>query len=255
MNSLFSGLTAAALLFSSASLAQQTITFSRVVDLSHVITPGIPLWPGDPPVEFEAVADFETDGYHLRRFSIGEHSATHMNAPNSFHEGAAGIDAYTPESLVVPAVVIDIRQQAAANADYQLTKADILAWEERFGPITDGSLVILFTGWQEKWGDAAAFFNEDDAGSMHFPGFSGAATEFLLRDRKIAGVGIDTHGVDPGQDEEYATNTQVLAQQGIVLENLTNLQELPAIGTTLVIGLLRLEGGSGSPVSVLAFVP
>jgi kynurenine formamidase len=114
--------------------------------------------------------------------------------------------------------------------------------------------VILYTGWQEKWGNAAAFFNEDATG-MHFPGFSSTATQFLLRDRKIAGVGIDTHGADPGQDEEYATNTQVLAQQGMVLENLTNLQELPATGTTLVIGMLRLAGGSGSPVSVLAFIP
>lgn len=247
------GLTA--VLLAGGALAQNTITFSRVIDLSHVITEDIPLWPRDPPVEFETVAAFDPDGYHLRRFSIGEHSATHMNAPNSFHEGGVGIDAYLPESLVLSAVVIDVRHQAAADADYQLTVEDIRRWEEQHGLIEPGSLVIMFSGWQDKWGDAAAFFGEDEAGGMHFPGFSPATAAYLLEERAVAGVGIDTHGVDPGQDDTYATNTQVLAQQGIVLENLTNLDELPPVGTTVVIGLLRLQEGTGSPVSVLAFVP
>lgn len=234
---------------------QRTITFSRVVDLSHVITTDIPLWPGDPPVELEAVANFDPDGYYLRRFSMGEHSATHMNAPNSFHEDGVDIDAYDPESLVVPAVVIDVRQQAEANADYQVSIADITAWEAEHGPVPAGSVVLAYTGWQEKWGDPAAFFNEDAEGGMHFPGFAAKTTRFLLEERDVAGVGIDTHGVDPGLDEEYGTNTEVLARQGIILENLTNLDQLTATGTTLVIGILRLENGSGSPVSVLAFVP
>ena len=86
----------------------KTIKFSNIVDLSHLITPEIPLWPGDPRVEFKTVARLEKDGYYLRRFSIGEHSATHMNAPNSFHHQGAGIDAYAPQSLVQPAVVIDV---------------------------------------------------------------------------------------------------------------------------------------------------
>ncbi len=253
MNLRILGLTAAALV-SSGALAQHTITYSKIVDLTHVISPDIPLWPGDPPVEMESVATFDTDGYHLRRFSIGEHSATHMNAPNSFHEDGVGIDAYTPESLVVKAVVIDVREQAAADADYQLAVADVLAWEELHGPVDRGSLVIMFTGWQDKWSDPVAFFGEDADGGMHFPGFSPAVTAFLLNDRAVAGVGIDTHGVDPGQDDTYATKTQVRARQGIVLENLTNLHELPATGTTIVIGMLRLQDGTGSPVSVLAFV-
>lgn len=236
-------------------MGQSTITYSKVVDLSHVISVDIPLWPGDPPVELEPVANFEDDGYYLRRFSIGEHSATHMNAPNSFHDGSAGIDSYTPASLVVPAVVIDARAQAAADADYQLNVTDVLAWEAEHGLVPAGAVVIMWTGWQEKWSDPAAFFNEDGEGNMHFPGFAGEATLFLLNERDIAGVGVDTHGVDPGLDEEYATNTEVLARGGIVLENLTNLHELPPTGTTLVLGILRLKDGSGSPLAVTAFVP
>lgn len=252
---LFKPITLMLLLMAGGVFAQsKTINYSRIVDLSHVITEDIPLWPGDPPVVLEPVATFAEDGYYLRRFSIGEHSATHMNAPNSFHADGVGIAAYTPEELVAPAVVIDIREQAAANPDYTLSIDDVKAWEAEHGKIPAGSVVIAYTGWQDKWDDPEAFFNEDDSG-LHFPGFGGETTEFLLEERGIAGVGIDTHGVDPGQDESYATNTQVLAQQGIVLENLTNLDELPPTGTTLVIGILRLEEGSGSPASVLAFVP
>ena len=79
--------------------------------------------------------------------------------------------------------------------------------------------------------------------------------QFLLSQRQIAGVGIDTHGVDPGQDDTFAINRLVLSQPRIVLENLTNLDQLPPTGTTLVIGVLRLLSGSGSPVAITAFIP
>ncbi|MBD2387302.1 cyclase family protein [Cylindrospermum sp. FACHB-282] len=156
-----------------------TIYYSRVIHLSHIIDTGIPQWPGDSPVEFSSVAEIPKDGYYLRRFSLGEHSATHINAPNSFDNSGIGIDQYPAQSLVVPAVVIDIRPAAAVN--------------------------------------------------------------------------FDTHGVDSGQDSTFATNHLVLAQPRIVLENLTNLDQLPPQGTTLVIGVLRLRDGSGSPAAVMAF--
>jgi kynurenine formamidase len=232
-----------------------TITITRVVNLSHLIDPKIPQWPGDPPVEFETVAKLENDGYYLRRFSLGEHSATHMNAPNSFYPQGMSIDQYPAESLVAKAVVIDIRKQTTANPNYALALSDVLAWEEQYGQIPQGSVVLLFTGWQSKWSDKVAFFNQDACGGLHFPGFGSEATQFLLAERQIAGVGIDTHGVDSGQDTIFATNRLVLEQPRIVLENLTNLEQLPAIGTTLVIGVLRLRGGSGSPVAVLALLP
>jgi len=232
-----------------------TITIRRVVYLSQVINPEIPLWPGDPPVEFETIAELEKDGYYLRRFSLGEHSATHMNAPNSFYSQGISIDQYPAESLIAKAVVIDIRQQVAANPDYALTLSDVLAWEQLYGQIPQGSMVLLFTGWQSKWSDKTAFLNPDATGVLHFPGFGSEATHFLLSERQIAGVGIDTHGVDSGQDTTFATNRLVLKQPRLVLENLTNLDQLPAIGTTLVIGILRLLGGSGSPVAVLALLP
>jgi kynurenine formamidase/alkylation response protein AidB-like acyl-CoA dehydrogenase len=228
---------------------------SSVIHLSHIIDPDIPQWQGDPPVEFETVAELEKDGYYLRRFSLGEHSATHINAPKSFHNFGVGIDKYPAESLVVSAVVIDIRVKTTVNFDYTLTVADVLAWEEEYGEIPANSVVILYTGWQEKWCDKDAFFNQDAEGSLHFPGFGSDAVQFLLDEREIAGVGIDTHGVDSGQDTSFTINRLVLEKSRIVLENLTNLDQLPPRGAMLAIAPLLLEDGSGSPVGVLALVP
>lgn len=234
---------------------EKNISYSRVVHLSHVIDSDIPRWEGDPPVEFETVAELDKDGYYLRRFSMGEHSATHMNTPKSFQVDGVGIDEYSAESLIVPAVVIDIREEALVNPDYALCVEDILSWEEHYGKIPSGCVVLLYTGWQEKWLDKNAFFNEDVPGGIHFPGFGSDATRFLLEERQIAGVGIDTHGVDSGQDTTFGTNSLVLEKPRIVLENLTNLDQLPTTGATLAIGVLRLRDGSGSPAGVLALIP
>jgi kynurenine formamidase len=233
-----------------------TIAYSRVVELSHRIGPKIPLWPGDPHVRFKVVASWAQDGYFLRSFSIGEHSATHMNAPNSFIDGNdEAITSYPAKQRVVPAVVIDVREQAARDPDYQLTEQDVVNWEAEHGRIADGSFVILFTGWQERWSDPDAFINQDAHGDLHFPGFAGETTAWLLAERRISGVGIDTHGVDPGLDTSYATNTQIAAAHKIAIECMANLDQLPATGTTLVLGPLQLRGGSGAPLSVMAFVP
>jgi kynurenine formamidase len=232
----------------------RTIAYRQIIDLTHPIHPNIPIWAGDPATEFETVSQIEKHGYFLRKFSMGEHSGTHINAPNSFDAAGASIDSYAPQSLVVPAIAIDIRDRTFANPDYSLTIDDVLTWERQHKLIEPGNLVLLYTGWQAKWDDERAFFNQDDRGICHFPGFGKAATQFLLEERSIAGIGTDTHGVDTGRDESFAVNKLVLGKQRIVLENLANLDLLPAADFTLAIGILRLLGGSGSPVSVLAFV-
>ncbi|MFY7885108.1 MAG: cyclase family protein, partial [Dolichospermum sp.] len=105
------------------------ISYSRVIHLSHQIDISIPTWTGDPSVEFTSVAKIQDDGYYLRRFALGEHSATHINAPNSFYSNGTSIDQYPASSLILPAVVINICEQAAVNADYVLTISDIHTWE------------------------------------------------------------------------------------------------------------------------------
>lgn len=242
--------------------AKKTITYTRVVDLSHVLHQDIPRWPGDPPVAFEPVVQPDKDGGYVRRFSMSEHGGTHLNSPNSFHAGGVSVDKYPPESLIMPAIVVDVRDWAVADPDYALSPAEVQAWEQRHSSVPAGSVVLLYTGWQAKWHDPVAFLGQEADGGLHFPGFGVYAARFLLEERGVAGLGIDTHGVDPGQDVTFATNRLVAAysnpprqQPRIVLENLTNLDQLPPIGATLVIGVLRLKDGTGSPVSVLAFVP
>ena len=232
-----------------------TLTYSRVVHLSHVIDTNIPNWPGDPPVELETVAQLSKDGYYLRRFSMGEHSATHINAPLSFHPGAHSIDAYEAGSLIIPAVVIDLPPKIADDADRSLCIADMEAWEAVHGPIPDGSLVLVRTRWDQRWADPESYVNLDDAGHPHFPGIDPVAARHMVEVREAAGLGIDSPGVDVAKDTSYETNKLVLSQQHIVLENLTNLDQLPATGATVVIGILRLRDGSGSPASVLALLP
>ena len=239
------------------------IVFSKVLDLSREIHPSMPIWPGDPAVRFETTAELGREGFHLRRFTMGEHTGTHLSAPSSFFPNGPTIDAYPTDSLVVPAVVIDLRQRALEDPDYALSRRDLLAWEDGHGQIPPGTVVLARTGWGEKWDKPSEYLGEDpgpnrgqNTGSeLHFPGFGVGATRLLLEQRGIAGLGIDTHGVDPGQDSSFNVSKLVLERPRIVLANLTGLDQLPPTGTTLVVGILRLQGGTGSPASVLALIP
>lgn len=233
------------------------IVYRRVVDLTHPIRPGIPLWPGDPPVAFHAVAELGGHGYFLRRFSMGEHSGTHLSSPAAFYPDGAGPDQLPAHRLVVPAVVIDARGPAAQNPDYALTPGDVDQWERRHGPVPPDSLALLCTGWQKYWPRPRRFINADADGIMHTPGFGADAARFLLERRSVAGLGIDTHGVDPGADTGLTVSRIALSrpQPALVLECLNNLDQLPPTGATVIVGRLPLTAGSGAPASVLALAP
>ena len=237
-----------------ADEVERVVRFRRVVHLSHVLAPGMPEWPGDPPLGFESVAALATHGYALRRLTVGEHSGTHANAPASFHEGGAAIDAYPAESLVLPVAVIDLSAAAARDADHRLSVDDVAAWENAHGLVPEGVAVLVHNGWGQRWNDPARFLNADADGVMHFPGVALSAAELLIAERGVAGLGIDTHGIDGGDAASFAVNARVLDQPRLLLENLANLDQLPPLGATIVVGVLRLRGGSGSPAAVLALV-
>ena len=234
---------------------QRTVSFSRVVDLTHPIRPGIPIWPGDPPIDFETTATIPGDGYFLRRLSIGEHSGTHISTPSAFFDQGTGPDSIPSEALVIPTVVIDVRHHTGEDPDYALSAYDLTEWERRHGKIPPGSIALLLTGWHRHWEDPERFINLGADGLMHTPGFSLEAVRFLLDERSAVGLGIDTHGVDAGTDTGLRASRAALGGNALVLECLNNLDQLPAAGATLVIGRLPLVGGSGSPACVLALVP
>lgn len=181
----------------------RTIAYRNVVDLTHPIHPGIPLWPGDPPVRFRATADIGSHGYFLRQFCMGEHSGTHLSSSAAFYPDAAGPADLPAAALIIPAVVIDISRSAAANPDYALTPDDIAGWERQYGPVPADSMALLFTGWQQYWSIPERFINADANGIMHTPGFGHDAARILLAQRGAAGLGSDAPGIDPGATRNW----------------------------------------------------
>jgi len=229
--------------------------FSRVVFLSHVLGPGAPVFPGDPRVEIRQTATIERDGYHLHSLVTGEQSGTHWAAPAHFHAGAAAADDLDPGDFFFPAVVLDVRAEAAEDVDFTLGGTEIEKWEANFGPVPPGSAVLMRTGFDERWDDPVAYLNTDPAGVMHYPGFGVEVTRWLIEERSIGALGIDTMGVDPGIDTSFGTNQLLLHGHRMHLENLAGLGEMPAAGGWVIVGGIRVRGGSGSPATVFGLVP
>jgi kynurenine formamidase len=227
----------------------------QVVDLSHSLHPQIPLWSSDPTLQICPWATYEREGYFINQIVMGEHSGTHWGTPNTFIAGGLSADQFAANKLILTAVMIDMRTQADCNPDYCLSCADLAAWEKGHGPVPTQSLVILFTGWQERWTDPAAFWNRDAQGTAHFPGYSPEVAHFLVHQRQAIALGTDTHGVDAGQDQTYAASSILYQANGMVLECLAGLDQLPPQGAIVFVGGLPIRGGSGSPARVLALVP
>lgn len=229
--------------------------FDKVVYLSHVNTVGIPIFPGDPDFELETLFTVEQDGFRLNRMTIGEHSGTHWGSPCHFNVGERCAEDMAAKDFFHPAAVVDARKQSAADPDYALTVRDLRRFERRHGRIPDNAMVVMWTGWQERWDDPEAYLNAEADGVLHFPGISVEATEWLIEKRDLGGLGIDTLGVDPGIDETFATNTLLLRGHRIHIENMAGLEQMPPNGGWIVVGGVRNEGGSGSPATVFGLVP
>lgn len=232
--------------------AAMAVAQSQIVSLSHPIFPGMPLWPGDPAVSMTTVASQQKDGYFLRAFSMGEHSATHVNAPASFFDST---DTSWMRTRLLPIVVIDVSAYAWHCPDFVFTERDLDHFESRWGKVASGTLVILRSGWFRLWRDQKRFFGLDTAGNMHFPSFSNAVVKRLVIDRRVAGVGVDTHGVDAPWDTDYTNNRLILSHRAIVLECLARLDKLPIKGAWGIVAPLALLSGSGAPAMVSALIP
>jgi len=229
--------------------------FSRVVFLSHVIDAGTPVFPGDPPVEIRPAARIEQDGYYLQSLTFGEQAGTHWAAAAHFHQGQPFADELDPGDFFRPAAVLDVRDAAARDADFALGLPDIRRWEAVFGPIPPGSAVIMWSGFEDRWDDPAAYLNADSAGRLHYPGFSAEATRWLIEQRSVRVLGTDTMGIDPGADTTLAANQVLIREHRLHLENLGGLSQLPPAGAWIVIGGLRIRAGSGSPATVFGLIP
>src|SRR5262245_2040331 len=228
--------------------------FTRVVDLTHTMSPDFPTFLGEPGIAMEKKFDLKKDGYNLHWWHLNEHAGTHLDPPIHFSEAGITADKIPADALVVPLAVIDIAAKAATNPDYALARDDVAAWERRHGRLPPNCCVAMHSGWAQHVANPATFTGRDAGGVLHFPGVSGETTEWLLKQRKVAGLAVDTMSLDHGPSKDFKTHVLWLSAGRWGLENVANLDKVPAAGATLVVGLPKVRDATGGPVRLFAFV-
>ncbi len=233
----------------------------HLVDLSHPYNSDTLYWPTSPSrFERRQLAFGETDGgYFYSAFSIctPEHGGTHLDAPQHFAADGFPTDAIPLENLIAPAIVIDVSKKAAADRNYRLSARDVRLFEDRHGRIKPGDIVLLRSGWSQYWPDAKSYLGDDtpgDASNLQFPSYGEDAARLLVEGRKVAILGVDTASIDFGKSQDFVVHRIAAARNISGLENLTNLHRLPATGSLVVALPMKIEGGSGGPVRVVALV-
>lgn len=226
----------------------------RVVDLTHTLSPDFPTFDGTPGIEMQKVFDLGKDGYNLFRWSLIEHSGTHLDAPIHFSASGMAVEQIAAGTLVVPLAVIDVADKAAKNPDYRLARSDLAAWERRYGRLPDNACVAMNSGWARHVADKAKYVGKDAAGTMHFPGVDPESAAWLLKERKVAGLAVDTLSLDHGASKDFKTHVLWLGAGRWGVENVANLDNVPAAGATLVVGLAKVKGATGAPARLFALV-
>ncbi len=230
-----------------------------LIDLTYALSEDSLYWPNGSPFEYERqLWGTREDGkwYAMGYFATPEHLGTHLDAPIHFAEDGWTNAEIPLRRFFAPAVVIDISERAAGDADTMLRPDDIDGWIERHGAIPDGAIILVRTGWSARWPDWNGYYGSDDpfdTTSMHFPGVSTAAAERAV-EVGAAGVGIDTASIDPGNNLAFDAHRVLATAQLFNLENLTNLDQLPEAGAYVVALPAKIEGGSGAPARVVAMV-
>ena len=244
-----------------------------VVELSHTYNDTIPAIKIPPnyaqsmPFMLHNISEFEKTGekgplWYWNWFWMGEHTGTHVDAPNHWISGRdfESVDEIALDNLILPAVVIDVTSKASADNDYLVSVDDIEAWERTNGRIPDNAMVIMDSGWSDRWPDENNFMNYDSSGMPHSPGFSPEAAKFLTENRQISGFAVDTVSTDALAvagltDPPYGVHFTAHSAGKFQVEMIANPGRLPARGALLVVAPLRIEGGSGAPARIFAFVP
>ena len=226
----------------------------KVVDLTHTMSADFPTFDGTPGIEMQKVFDLKKDGYNLYRWQLIEHSGTHLDAPIHFSDGGMAVEQIPAETLVVPLAVINVADKAAKDADYQLSRSDLAAWERRHGRLPENGCVAMNSGWARHVSDKTKYVGKDSGGVMHFPGVAPEAAAWLIKERKVSGLAVDTLSLDPGASKDFKTHVLWLGSGRWGLENVANLDSVPAAGATLVVGLAKVKGATGGPARLFALV-
>ena len=246
---------------SAAPLLALDLGAYELIDLSYPLNSDAIYWPTQPSgFEKKELAFGETaGGFFYSAFSIctPEHVGTHLDAPLHFSAQGQATDQIPLDRLIAPGVVIDVSEQADADRNYRLQTGDVLAFEAKHGPIEPGTAVLLRTGWSRYWPDRNAFLGDDtpgDASTLEFPSFGEDASRLLVDERQVALLGVDTASTDYGKSTDYKEHRIAAAGNVSGLENLTSLDRLPPTGFVVIALPMKIEGGSGGPVRVVALV-
>ncbi|MBA4067628.1 MAG: cyclase [Isosphaera sp.] len=231
---------------------KRVVAADHVADLTHTLSPAFPIWPGNAPIKVTNQKTFAKNGFYSNRWEIGEHHGTHLDAPAHCSAAGATAERVEPGTLVAPAAVLDLRERAGKDADAAVTLDELRAWEKAHGRLPKGCAVCLNSGWDAKAGDAPAFLGTDAAKALHFPGFSKAAAEFLLTERDVVGLLVDTLSIDVGATTDFPVHKLWLGAGRWCVECVANLGKVPPVGATVFVGAPKVEGASGGPTRVLA---
>jgi len=233
----------------------------KLVDLTHPYNADTIYWPTSPSkFELTELAYGETPGgwfYAANALCTPEHGGTHFDAPIHFAADGSPADAVPLDDLIAPAVVIDVSAQARADRNYRLTVDDVRAFEQRHGEIAKGAIVLLRTDWSERWPNVKDYLGDDtpgDASKLAFPSYGADAARLLVEERGVALLGVDTASIDYGLSTDFPVHRIAAARNVGGLENLKGLAQLPPTGATLLALPMKIEGGSGAPVRVVALV-
>ena len=234
---------------------------TNIIDLTHPFDAQTLYWPNSPGgFELKKLAYGPTPGgyfYSSNAFTAPEHGGTHLDAPIHFSATGKTIDQIPLTQLIAPAVVIDISAKTRANADYRLSAADVKEWEAKNGVITAGTIVLLNTGWASRYPDRKSYFGDDTPGAtdkLHFPSFGEEAAKLLVNERHVAAIGLDTASIDYGPSTNFIVHQIAMGANVPGFENLMNLDQLPARGATVIALPMKIAGGSGGPLRIIALV-
>lgn len=233
------------------------------IDLSHDFSDETIYWVTAEPFKRTTVAEGKTpQGYYYSayNFSAAEHGGTHIDAPVHFAEGKKTVDKLELNNLIGDAVKIDVSAKAAADRDYEITIDDIKAWEAANGKIPEWSIILFQTGFASKWPDKKAYLGTDQKGpdavkDLHFPGLHSDTAKWLVENRKFKAVGIDTASIDRGQSTTFGSHVALMTNDIPAFENVAVLDKLPAKGFQIVALPMKIKGGSGAPLRIIAFLP
>jgi kynurenine formamidase len=236
---------------------------SRLIDLTHAFGSDTIVWPTEQDFQLVIQQAGETPGgyyYASNRLEMAEHGGTHIDAPIHFAKGGQTLDQVPIDRLVGAGIRIDVRAQCASDRDYLVTIQDLEKWETAQGPIPNGMIVLLDTGFARYWPSRQQYLGTELRGpegvrSLHFPGLHPDAAAWLVRERQVKAVGIDTASIDYGQSTTFETHVALLSQNVPVFENLGDLRGLPYRGFEVIALPMKIAGGTGGPLRVIAVLP